>query len=218
MGQMGFMIMQCGLGAFAQAIYHIVAHSLFKAALFLGAGSQISHPSPAAPASAARLRLGVGLVAVLIGAGVAYGGIALVGAAGPAWSAPETVLLAFAVLAAAQAAATLATRSPNGIDIGVLIAVVAVGTALYVGGVGVTALALGTALPADSVVLGPVAWTVVAVFAVAWIGQLAIAGSGITLPPALYARLYEWGRDGSGATTALGAQRRAQPAPQPAKA
>ncbi len=41
MGQMGFMIMECGVGAFSLAIYHLIAHGLFKGALFLGAGSVI---------------------------------------------------------------------------------------------------------------------------------------------------------------------------------
>ncbi len=41
MGQMGYMIMECGLGAFALAIFHLIAHGLFKASLFLGAGSII---------------------------------------------------------------------------------------------------------------------------------------------------------------------------------
>lgn len=41
MAQMGFMIMACGLGLFAAAIFHLVAHSLFKSALFLGAGSGV---------------------------------------------------------------------------------------------------------------------------------------------------------------------------------
>ena len=41
MGQMGFMIMECGVGAFSLAIYHLIAHGLFKGTLFLGAGSVI---------------------------------------------------------------------------------------------------------------------------------------------------------------------------------
>ncbi|MBX9725372.1 MAG: hypothetical protein K2X81_28480, partial [Candidatus Obscuribacterales bacterium] len=41
MGQMGFMIMECGLGAFALAIFHLIAHGIFKATLFLSAGSVI---------------------------------------------------------------------------------------------------------------------------------------------------------------------------------
>ncbi len=41
MGQMGYMIMECGLGAFALAIFHLIAHGLFKATLFLHSGSGI---------------------------------------------------------------------------------------------------------------------------------------------------------------------------------
>lgn len=41
MGQMGFMIMECGLGAFSLAVYHLIAHGLFKATLFLNAGNVI---------------------------------------------------------------------------------------------------------------------------------------------------------------------------------
>ncbi len=37
--QMGFMMLQCGLGAFSAAFLHIVAHSLYKAYAFLGSGS-----------------------------------------------------------------------------------------------------------------------------------------------------------------------------------
>lgn len=39
MGQMGFMIAQCGLGLFPAAIAHLCWHGLFKAYLFLGSGS-----------------------------------------------------------------------------------------------------------------------------------------------------------------------------------
>ncbi len=38
MGQMGFMVMECGIGAFSVAMYHLIAHGFFKGALFLGAG------------------------------------------------------------------------------------------------------------------------------------------------------------------------------------
>jgi NAD(P)H-quinone oxidoreductase subunit 5 len=37
--QMGFMMLQCGLGAFALAVLHIVAHSLYKSYAFLSSGS-----------------------------------------------------------------------------------------------------------------------------------------------------------------------------------
>ena len=41
MAQMGFMMMACGLGAFAAALFHLIAHGLYKSALFLGAGSGV---------------------------------------------------------------------------------------------------------------------------------------------------------------------------------
>ena len=41
MGQMGFMIIECGIGAFSLAIYHLIAHGVFKGTLFLSAGSVI---------------------------------------------------------------------------------------------------------------------------------------------------------------------------------
>src|SRR3989440_606858 len=40
-GQMGYMIMECGLGAFALAVFHLVAHGLFKATVFLNCGNVI---------------------------------------------------------------------------------------------------------------------------------------------------------------------------------
>ena len=40
-GQMGYMIMECGLGAFSLAILHLIAHGLFKATIFLNCGNVI---------------------------------------------------------------------------------------------------------------------------------------------------------------------------------
>ncbi|KAA5546111.1 oxidoreductase [Roseiconus nitratireducens] len=39
--QMGFMMLQCGLGAYAAAMLHLLAHSLYKAHAFLSSGSVI---------------------------------------------------------------------------------------------------------------------------------------------------------------------------------
>ncbi len=72
--QMGFMMLQCGLGAFSAAALHIVAHSLYKAHAFLSSGSiiDISRASwvaqPHGKPHPARL------------------GVALVGAVGLAWA------------------------------------------------------------------------------------------------------------------------------------
>ncbi|MFM8552558.1 MAG: NADH-quinone oxidoreductase subunit L [Nitrospiraceae bacterium] len=40
-GQMGYMVMECGLGAFALAVFHLIAHGLFKATVFLNCGNVI---------------------------------------------------------------------------------------------------------------------------------------------------------------------------------
>jgi NAD(P)H-quinone oxidoreductase subunit 5 len=39
--QMGFMLMQCGLGLWEMALLHLIAHSLYKAHAFLGAGGVV---------------------------------------------------------------------------------------------------------------------------------------------------------------------------------
>ena len=39
MAQMGFMLVQCGLGLFSAAIAHIILHGIFKSYLFLSSGS-----------------------------------------------------------------------------------------------------------------------------------------------------------------------------------
>jgi NAD(P)H-quinone oxidoreductase subunit 5 len=50
--QMGFMLLQCGLGLWPLALLHIVAHSMYKAHAFLGSGSavravaQVHRPGP----------------------------------------------------------------------------------------------------------------------------------------------------------------------------
>ena len=43
--QMGFLLMQCGLGVWEMALLHMVAHSLYKAHAFLGAGGAVRRAS-----------------------------------------------------------------------------------------------------------------------------------------------------------------------------
>ncbi|MHB1739674.1 MAG: proton-conducting transporter transmembrane domain-containing protein [Actinomycetes bacterium] len=54
MGQMGFMIAECAVGAYLAAVVHLIGHAMYKATLFFGSGSQISRTgqAPAAPAAA----------------------------------------------------------------------------------------------------------------------------------------------------------------------
>lgn len=41
--QMGFMLMECGLGAYSLALLHLLAHSLYKAYSFMGSGHAVEH-------------------------------------------------------------------------------------------------------------------------------------------------------------------------------
>lgn len=79
-GQMGFMIMQCGLGLFPLALLHIALHSLYKAHAFLASGGAVEQiaaarrPGPVAiPRPAAVLRAFVAALAMFALIGWAFG-------------------------------------------------------------------------------------------------------------------------------------------------
>lgn len=78
--QMGFMLLQCGLGAFSLAVLHIVAHSLYKAHAFLSSGSvvEIARASwvPSARAKPDRTRI---LASFVVALGLYVGVGALLG-------------------------------------------------------------------------------------------------------------------------------------------
>jgi NADH:ubiquinone oxidoreductase subunit 5 (subunit L)/multisubunit Na+/H+ antiporter MnhA subunit len=52
MGQMGFMVAECAVGAYLAAVVHLIGHALYKATLFFGSGSQVPRGgvAPVAPA------------------------------------------------------------------------------------------------------------------------------------------------------------------------
>lgn len=86
--QMGFMMLQCGLGAFALAVLHIVAHSLYKAHAFLSSGSIVSMsrsawtPSERPAAHPVVLLATLGAAVALTGAVGALFGLGLASGAG----------------------------------------------------------------------------------------------------------------------------------------
>ncbi len=78
--QMGFMMLECGLGAFSAALLHILAHSLYKAHAFLSSGSVIDiaraswTPSPGGKPHPARLAISIAAVlAVTVAIGSLFG-------------------------------------------------------------------------------------------------------------------------------------------------
>lgn len=97
--QMGFMLMQCGLGLFSAAIAHLFWHGFFKCYLFLNAGSAFLEKRE----SNVQKSRSKYLIALLAGFAGAYGFTLFVGGS---FYAPTTqiVLVLFAWLASAQLA------------------------------------------------------------------------------------------------------------------
>lgn len=74
--QMGFMLVQCGLGLWHLALLHLVAHSLYKAHAFLGAGSAVE----AWRVHALAPRRGpIGATRMVVAAVIAVAGVAALG-------------------------------------------------------------------------------------------------------------------------------------------
>ncbi len=78
--QMGFMLLECGLGAYGLALLHLVAHSLYKAHSFLSSGRAVEQQllrrmaPPPGPASARDWALGAAATAAVVASlGTAFG-------------------------------------------------------------------------------------------------------------------------------------------------
>ena len=97
--QMGFMLLQCGLGAYELALLHLVAHSLYKAHAFLAAGGAVEQ---ARLKSMTALQEHPSLSMLTIGAA---SGLVMVAAAGMLWGTSFETLTALWVLAAVVAIA-----------------------------------------------------------------------------------------------------------------
>ena len=107
-GQMGFMIMQAGLGFFAAAVTHLILHGFYKAYHFLGSGGAIERVEPGD-----REREGTGLVGgvVVLLTGVA-GGAAFAVLTGKGTAFDSGLLLAlFVVLTTLHAARSAVGRT-----------------------------------------------------------------------------------------------------------
>jgi NAD(P)H-quinone oxidoreductase subunit 5 len=109
--QMGFMMLQCGLGAFALAMMHIVAHSLYKAHAFLSSGSVVniaksSWTPVGRPAAHPLVVLGSLAVSIAVGLGIAMAlGVSLQSDPG------HTLLIAVFIMAMAHLLWTLWSSS-----------------------------------------------------------------------------------------------------------
>ncbi|MBP6504358.1 MAG: NADH-quinone oxidoreductase subunit L [Rhodoferax sp.] len=100
--QMGFMLMQCGLGAWEMALLHLVAHSLYKAHAFLGAGGAVRRAMLVQLAPRARAPGPLALVAgALVGAGMVLVAGAAVGMVNPGHAASPAIWVLAGIVALA---------------------------------------------------------------------------------------------------------------------
>ncbi len=72
-GQMAFMLLQCAIGAFASAIFHLIAHGMYKAYLFFASGGAIAEqrslaaaPGSAIPPARGRRAVRQGVIALAV--------------------------------------------------------------------------------------------------------------------------------------------------------
>ncbi|WP_033826495.1 NADH dehydrogenase subunit 5 [Bacillus andreraoultii] len=73
MAQMGFMLIQCGLGAYTAAITHAILHGLFKATLFLQSGSALQHVKQKNMGTTKQISLLSSVIGILLGIGIGIG-------------------------------------------------------------------------------------------------------------------------------------------------
>jgi NAD(P)H-quinone oxidoreductase subunit 5 len=107
-GQMGFMIMQAGLGFFGAAITHLVLHGLYKAYQFLNSGARVEHTGPAESESRGT---SLGGVAAVLVTGLA-GGALFAALSGKGTSLDSGLLLTlFVVLTTLHAARSAVGRT-----------------------------------------------------------------------------------------------------------
>jgi NADH:ubiquinone oxidoreductase subunit 5 (subunit L)/multisubunit Na+/H+ antiporter MnhA subunit len=222
MGQMGFMVLQASLGALAAAIFHLVAHGMYKATLFLGSGSVVHErrrlrraprPAPAVggPGRGAR----DAAIALLVTLAVIAAAVTVID---PALASQPggLILLAFAWATSAQAAFWwLRLRRPgDAARVAAALALIGAAIIAYVGLLSAFKGFLAPELPAAELSGWAPAWLAIPVLAVA---ALALALNWIAeASPATAARL---GERAAGAHRALyAATRRAGDVPDTVRA
>lgn len=193
MGQMGFMLAQCGLGLFAAAVTHVVWHGLFKAYLFLSSSSaaQERRYSPKQPPTALTFAC-----ALFCGALASYG-MAL-GSGKPLLNLDTSLMLfVIALLAGTQTALPLLARRPIG---SLLRAVSITGSISYLYGLSIQLIS-GVLLPMNITHPQPLnLWHMVAI-AMLVVGWLWMVFTKTTLssdtPPKWFLKIYAAALDAS---------------------
>jgi NAD(P)H-quinone oxidoreductase subunit 5 len=170
-GQMGFMLMQAGLGFFGAAITHLILHGFYKAYQFLSSGSQIAHESPTKTTRAGST--GVVGVAVVVATALA-GGVLFAALTGKGTTLDSglllTLLVVLTVLHAAREVVTHASL-PTTVRYGAVPLVALPAIAVYAGVYRlIEGLLVGLPAVGQPAALTPVHGLVIVAFVAAYLG------------------------------------------------
>ena len=196
--QMGFMLLQCGLGLFALALLHILAHSLYKAHAFLSSGGAVeriaaaARPGPVAvPSLGAVGRSFLAALGIYIAIGLAFGFYDK----SPQAIALGAILIFGIAYLFAQGLADAAPRALTRQVVGIALAASLGYFVLHAAAIALTAGALPATPPPDALGWVLIATAVLSFGAVAfaqatfasWSGHPAVAGLRVHLSNGLYA-------------------------------
>lgn len=182
--QMGFMLLSCALGAYAAALWHIVAHGLFKAWLFLGSGASIGVRKRKLDA-VSPLRAGVVAMVTLLMAGAAWAHNALTSGFVPLALAITTSLTLLTGVLAEGSPRHMVMLMPG---LAALLGSEALGLTMAQRAVGSD----GPALLAPAV-----QFALLAGWLALWVWQQRRQAARLTPPPGLYVRLLNAGATGT---------------------
>jgi NAD(P)H-quinone oxidoreductase subunit 5 len=171
--QMGFMLLQCGLGAFSAAVLHIVAHSLYKAHAFLSSGSVVELFRASWVPSAQGRPHAVRLAAALAGGLTIFIGIGWVLGVSLTEKPALLALGAILVLGLSHLIAQSLEDQPNGVVVGRTLAAAAGVSLAYFVLQFAAEWVLKGAVPETAVIAGPIDLAIMAL-AVGSFGAVAL--------------------------------------------
>jgi NAD(P)H-quinone oxidoreductase subunit 5 len=169
--QMGFMMLQCGLGLFPLALLHIVAHSLYKAHAFLVSGSAVENVAAIRRPGPVAIPNGTAVLRAFVAALMLYAGIGFV--FGFDGKSPQAIALGAILIfgVAYMLAQGLADAAPRALTRRTAFYSIVVSVAYFTLQIAISTLMHGTLPPPP--VPGPLEWALI-VLAVASFGIVAI--------------------------------------------
>ncbi len=168
MAQMGFMMMQCGLGLFPAAVAHLCWHGLFKSFLFLNAGSVLR--SKKEPYQVPENAVSTFLLAALMGCVGAYG-FAVVSEKTIFTLQATTFLVGFAFISGTQLAFTMLQTGRNLFMLLTTLILVSIAGIFYGESIYFIESFLPMITPDELMVLNPFNTAVFVIFLMLWLGM-----------------------------------------------